>query len=162
MSDAETPEADHLLQLQLRAGDAKRAGKPGDHFNPFKLVRLTFPAIFQCGLRYYQEEYDIDHDKRLWVEISEATANRWLGGDRTTSVPNIFDDPKSNTRGPETVNVGEFEREHFELALGIKLDDWQWRFIQGYKRGDVIEVPKRDIIRGSGVERSQTRADSED
>ena len=82
MSDAETPEADHLLQLQLRTGDAKGAGKPGllgvRPSRQFKPYRMEFPAIFRFNGKLFQEFYDIDEARIIWVEISPEDAEPWL------------------------------------------------------------------------------------
>ena len=97
MSDAETPETDHLLQLQLRAGDAEGTGK-----------------------------------RR-----------------------NIFDLPESNAR--EVVRSLEDEFEALRLA-GPKLGKSQaarMRHIEWH-------LDAGDVICCCGMERSQTRADSED
>ena len=104
MSDAETPEADHLLQLQLRAGDIKGAGKSGHR----------------------------------------------------VSITNIFDDPESNAREPESTVGFANGRTEFSAdgwiafakdIVGIKLLPWQETYIQQW------------FDSGGRVERAQARTD---
>src|SRR4051812_1167331 len=61
--DGDTPAADCVLQLRLRAGDSEDTMPGllgnGAHRN-FKIYRTEFPAIFRFNGQLYQEFYDID------------------------------------------------------------------------------------------------------
>lgn len=47
----------------------------------FIIHREEFPAIFYFDGEFFQEEYDIDNMRDLWVRISPDDAQRWLKQD---------------------------------------------------------------------------------
>ena len=79
--------------------------------------------------------------QKVWETPAVTQVVYLHGEDRPVRV----DDLKPTDDPTVVVNVGEFTKEHFELLLGIKLEDWQVRLIEGYKRGDILQVPQTPV-----------------
>src|SRR5207344_3098513 len=174
----EASEADCLLQSRLRAGDSENFEREVDRRGP---GRLEFPPQpgGDAGERFV--DWDIDTNRPLYTsDYFEGVIGYKIGDQvydprdvtiiRKTAVGEVQPELSRVSEHEDTITARwadiEDPKEQFEVAFGIKLEKWQWDYIEHLRRGEVLA---RDFSkRGSGgykwvpdsrVERPQASGD---